>query len=321
MRSWPIGFLGIVAALAGAPAAKAIPVDTLLSDFNVIVDQNFTMNGPDVEGPVLVGGNLATGSANLNSMAVIPLPVPIAGLGQVNIFGNVTSPSIPIVGSGSVVLVGGTNTTATFPGHNATLSVLNTHNFSPINFATDIWSPLTTLSSTLATLPPNTTPSIFDPTTGIFTFHPDDGLAVVTVTGSQLATHVGPLTFDGLPATPGGLAVINVTGNYTDPGGAYNAGAKQPNVLWNFEGTSVTLATWGASLLATEPNAQLTDTGGDITGDVVATNFTTSAEVHINFPDATPQPPPVVPEPGSLALLVAALTPFALLQWHRRRHS
>jgi hypothetical protein len=90
MRKWPLGLLTLATSLTGAPIAQAVPVNTLLADFNVIVDQNFVMAGPDVEGPVLVGGNLTTGAANLNLMAVVPLPIPIAGLGQVNIFGNVT---------------------------------------------------------------------------------------------------------------------------------------------------------------------------------------------------------------------------------------
>lgn len=305
------GLLGAAATLAAAAAAGAspIPIKTLLSDFNVITDNTFANGGPDVQGPVLVGGNFTSNSATLNSNVIIPLPVPLPPgdvLGEVNVFGNTTlSGGVPV--QNSLTLVGGSNTgVATFLNPGAG-SVLALHNFAPINFASDIWAQLTGYSTTLMNLPTNTpTPSTFNSTTGTFTFHANNGVANVTVTGAALAMHgVGNLTFDGLPA--GGLAVVDVLGGYTDPGSQFAPGAAFSNLLFNFiGGNPVDLSTWGASVLAVGTTVTTTNV---LTGDVVADNLATGDETHVNFPDcpASVCTPTVVSEPGSLTGLGAAL--------------
>ncbi len=81
--------------------------------------------------------------------------------------------SNPLVGTGSVVLIGGTNPTSpatiqsTFIGKGAG-SVLSGNAF-PQNFATDIWTPLTTLPGGLKGMSANST---FDKTTGVFMANP-----------------------------------------------------------------------------------------------------------------------------------------------------
>ena len=321
MRRWVTGALATIAALAGAAAAEAspIPVATLLSDFNVITDGTFANGGPNVQGPILVGGNFTSAAAQLNTNGIIPLPVPLPPgdvLGEVNVFGNTTLTGGVIVHN-SVTFVGGSNTgSGTFLNSGAG-SQLSGHNFSPINFGTDVWGQLTGFSSTLASLPGNSPASTFDPATGTFAFHANpQGIANVTVTGAQLAQHgAGLLTFSGLPV--GGLAIVNVTGGYTDPGGSFMSGAGFPNLLFNFEGANaVSLDAWGASVLAV--GASLTAVQV-ITGDVVANNFTTDDETHVNFPDCPAALCGSVvstPEPGSLAVLGSALAIFAV---RRRR--
>ena len=127
MRSWTrTGLLAVIATLAGAASAEAaaIPLATLFRDFNVIVNQTFVATN-DVEGPVLVGGTLGSatpiGPSNLmlstgllNLQDTVSLPIPVAGLGEVNVFGNVVGStssgaagSNPTVGLNSVVLIGG----------------------------------------------------------------------------------------------------------------------------------------------------------------------------------------------------------------------
>ena len=315
MRRWPIGLLTFVASLTGALTVEALPIKTLLGDFNVIVQQNLNVSN-DIAGPVIVGGNLGPGTGPLNFTNLVlgttPGTVAIPGYGEVNIFGNQTSPFNTAFGH---AFVGGSS--GAFP---AATSVTLNHAFppgatpaaNPTTFNNEVWMPITAFSALLAGLPANTTPSTFNSTTLTFDLHPDAGIAVVSVNASDLANHPGVLMFNGLPPVPDGLAIINVLGNYTDPSAAYNAGVAQPNVLFNFvNATAVSVLTWGASILA--PDALVMGLGGDITGDVVAQNFTTSAETHVNFLDcpAATCTPVNMPEPGSLVLLGVALVSFA----------
>jgi choice-of-anchor A domain-containing protein len=191
MRAFISAAVATTTMLAGAAAtaeASPIPVTTLLADFNVITNNNFMMNGPDVQGPVLVGGNFSSGSAQLNTNGIVPLPTPLPPgdvLGEVNVFGNTTLSSGVDV-HGSLTFVGGSNLGAgTFTGTGAG-SQLSGHNFSPINFGTDIWAQLTGFSTTLAGLPANSPASTFDAATGAFTFHANaQGVANITITGAE----------------------------------------------------------------------------------------------------------------------------------------
>lgn len=323
MAKWSTGLLAALASLAGgvSVAAAPLPVTTLLADFNVITDQNVNVSN-DIGGGVLAGANLGPGIGPLNFTNIVlgttPGTVAISGYGEVDIFGNHTA---PFNNSHGHVFVGGPSS-GTFPG--AASATFNyafppgaTPAANPATFASDVWAPLTSFSGSLQGLTQN---SSFNKTTRTFTFVPDPvtHIAVVDITAADLADHTGVLTFHGLPAAPAGLAIINVDGNFTDPGASYNAGAGQSNVLWNFfDATAVNLGTWGASALA--PDALLTGLGGDITGDVVALNFTTTAETHVNRLDcpAAVCAPVNTPEPGSIAVLGTALASWAVL--HRRR--
>jgi choice-of-anchor A domain-containing protein len=322
MRKWTAAFLATIAALTGAATAEAapIPVSTLLTDFTVIIDQNLTLTGPDIEGPVLVGGTLdSTGILNFPP-TVIPLPVPIAGYGEVNVFGNVLAGTNTIV-ENSVTYIGGTNSgTILKSGAGSKLGGYTFPGSGPNNagtFATDIWAPLTGFSTTLAGLAANST---YNEKTGTFAATPVKGVAVWDITTSDLAGAGKNLNFSGLPST--GAGIVNVMGTSFSSAITFNpigpTGAL-PNVIFNFENaTRVTLESfWEASILA--PDALLTSSG-DIYGNVVAENYTLSAETHTpgfdcnssvcacppGFPGCS-SGPPLVPEPGSLALLGTAL--------------
>jgi choice-of-anchor A domain-containing protein len=332
MHKWTAGFLAAIVSLAGAATAQAaaIPVSTLLADFNLITDGNFTTSN-DVVGPVLIGGNLRDTSI-INAKPVVPLPIPVTGLGEVNVFGNVVGTTVsgsPIVGANSVVLIGGTNptapstVTATFPGKGAG-SVLSGNPFTGINFATDIWGQLTGVSATLATLAAN---GSFDPTTGAFTCTGCTGNFVWDVTTAQLEAAITPLVFPTCLKEPSPTCdgVVNVDGTSFSSTRTFFPLTALEGLIFNFENaTSVTInGAFEASILAPEANLQSSSfIEGNVVTDSVGATGAIGGEIH-NFtfdcsdnlcvcPPGTPGcgsgPPPVpTPEPGSLAVLGTAL--------------
>ena len=336
MRSWMgTGALALIATLAGAASgeAAAIPVSTLFRDFNVIADQSLVATN-DVEGPVLVGGTLGSATpigpsklmlspGALNLGDTVSLPIPVAGLGEVNIFGNVVGApssgpgSNPVVGLNSVVLIGGSNPTlpskaaSTFPNHGAS-SVLHGNSF-PYNFATDIWAQVTGFSATLTAKQAN---SVFTAATGVFAASATNGVAVWDINAADLGSN--SLSFTGLAAND--VGIVNVNGDLKSSAALFNTATELPNVIFNFgNAKSVALGGgyWDASILA--PNATVTSSV-DVAGTVVADIYAASAETHASgftcgasICDA----PARVPEPGSLSVLAGALVALAVIR--RRR--
>ena len=323
MRSWMgTSLLALIATLAGAASAEAaaIPVSTLFKDFTVITDHDLLVTGADIEGPILVGRDLSTGGI-LNfpdPKPVIPLPIPIAGYGEVNVFRNVLAGTNAIV-EGSVTLIGGANH-GMFSNTGAG-SVLAGYTFpgsGPGNagtFATDIWAQVTGFSATLTAKQAN---SVFTAATGVFAASAVNGVAVWDINAAELGSK--SLSFTGLASND--VGIVNVNGDLKSSAALFSDATELPNVIFNFgNATNVALGGgfWDASILA--PNATVTSSV-DVAGTVVADIYAASAETHAsgftcgaNICDA----PVRVPEPGSLSVLGGALVALAAI--HRRRRT
>jgi choice-of-anchor A domain-containing protein len=277
---------------------------------------------------VLVGNNLGTGTGPLNSSGVVlgttAGTTAITGYGEVDIFGDHTASNNDTHGT---VFVGGPSS-GTFTG---ATSVTVNYAFPPGTSTTDnaatfqnnIWNKMTGLSTSLGGLasPSTLSGSTF---TGVANAN---GVAVFNITLAQLNGVSGTLGFAGCLAGHHPCdAVINVTGTGSFSQG-FNYGAltaAQSNLIWNFEDTnSLSVDTaWFASILAPVGSISASN---DITGNVIAANFDTTAETHLSGFDcsdglcSTPTPPDSVPEPGSLPLLGSALFAFAIFVPFARR--
>ena len=352
MRQSTLGYLVAIAMLAAATTAEAatIPITSvtptvLFADFNVIVQNNLSTSN-DIGGPIMVGcpaaGCVATQGLHATAGPLNSKPVVlgttagttgVTGYGEIDVFSNVLAGTNAIVHG--LTLVGGTNS-GTLLGAGAG-SILGGYAFpngalpanNPTTFQTFIWSPLKTVSTSLGALssPSSVTGTVNPAFTGVANAA---GQVVFNLTLAQLNSYSGTLSFQGCLAAnnPGGPCdgVINVTdatGTLTQGFAFPLVATGFPNLIVNFEGnvTANVSNVWTASIL--DPLGMVNATT-DITGDVFAQNYTTSAETHFAPFDCSDNlcagmsfPP--LPEPGTLPLLASAFAAFAGLAAIRRR--
>jgi hypothetical protein len=312
MRKSITNLLALIATLATAATAEAAPVPsltTLLGSFNGIVNNNFFTTS-DVEGNVLIGGNLGGngildtdfGSAN----GITPPP----NFGNVNVFGSNTGTWAE---NGQIVFVGGSNT-GTF-GTPGSGSQTSGHVFAN-NFPNDIWAQMTGFSGKLDGLTANS--SLIGNT---FAATPVNNVAVFDVTTARLAALTGVVSFTGCSA-PTCADIINVigTGSYTQSFTFPNIGTPLQNVIFNFEDLTGTLTVnneWEASILDPTAGSEVINTAA-IEGTLVADSYggngsLGSGELHNHLFDCAADVCTTVPEPGSLSLLGSAFASFAAL--------
>ncbi len=331
MRKSTTALLALIATLGGGALtaqADPFPVSVLLTHFNAITMGNFATTS-DVNGPVLIGGNLSNNGAGSLDFMQIPqtcCTTPTPNYGEINVFGNNSGtwsefPSTRVfvggANTGSFLSAGSVTTGYTFPGFNQPGAGSNA-----ATFTNDIWTPLVTVSNNLAGLGPNS--SLVGNT-----FTPGNAAgtpAVFNLTLAQLNALTGGVTFGGCIGAGTCDTVINVTGTGTFtqgfmfPGGDNIPGL--PNVIFNFVGA--TGVEWGgpsnfdASILAVDAIGS-NNGNGPLVGNLVVGSVLATAplgnEVHDAPFDCSDNlcTTTSVPEPGSLPLLGGALAMLAAL--------
>jgi choice-of-anchor A domain-containing protein len=297
------GLFGAVLLAAGAAQAAPLSAEQILGRFNAVILGDFT-TGHDVEGRLVVGGDLTGGATFYNQ----PRGGSIAGYGAVNVRGDV-APGTYNVNNGGSVVVGGNNAGHFNLNGGGTLST-GTANITLSDFVT----PLSALVGKLTALAANSTVLAADPNNVAFNAVPDaSGLAVFSTNTAVLESARNlVVNLNGADTV-----VVNVSGTRFNDTANFNAGFDvNTRVIWNFfEATSLHFGFWHGSVLAM--NAAVSNFT-PIEGTLVAASFNGGGELHdYGFRGRLPSDPVAVPEPGTLGLMAMGLAGLAVAR--RRR--
>jgi len=267
---------------------------------NLIVGGNFSNNGTQLHGGLLVGGDLTWNTPT--------------AFGRVAVNGNAT-----FIGGGSVA--GPVNVVGTYsaPGYFPPNQNTGVNPF-PFDF-NDVESYLVSQAAYMASLPTNGTVDI-NPWNGALTLtasNPADTYISFDVTGAEMAEAAGGGLTINAPA--GSTVVVNVTGPVSSMTnfGIFLNGVDKQHVLYNFhDATSLLLNQIGVLGTILAPLADVNFAGGAIDGTIIAKNLTGPGESHLFlFQGDLPLEP--VPEPATIAL--GAMGFLALLAVRMRRKS
>jgi len=318
-----LAFFLALSAVAG-PARATPTASDILTGFNAFVNGNFSTDH-DVEGPIVVGGNLSGRGTIMNFG--LPLGVALQGFGSVNVFGSAGASQFNA--NGLTVKIGTANVGSSFSGAAST-----TYNATLPAAKAGMWNQITGMSAGFAALAPTTSANTL-PASGSnnavlnavpATVNGIANVAVIDITASLLGSYTG------ISVNPNGATtvIVNVSGNYNAQPNWQNGAAWRQRVIWNFENaTTVALGATGIQGTVLAPFATVSN-GTPIDGGLFAQNYVGNGELHFKpFTGntnviQTVVPPPGgpalnVPEPGSLALFASGAAGLALLRRRRAR--
>ena len=309
MSSLPkLPLLLVLSTVFAAGAAQAGVVDLGIGGANLYSLSNFSASGSDVEGAVLVAGNLTGSSYSINDKNKDAY-VTHGNTGYALVVGGNLNYSSGSIKNGNYY-VGGTTTTSSVGLNTATKTTA-----SPVSFATTS-AQLKNTSTSLAKVAATGSSSVAYG--GMTLKGGTGGVQVFDLTSAALGS-VNNFKFSNLHTND--TLILNISGTDVTLSGGYD-GFKNYNVLYNFyEAKNLTLSNVGLYGSVLAPLASLAGGGGQINGSVVVGNWASNIQVNANhYFNATNVAGYVsaVPEPETYAMLLAGLGLVGCMARRRR---
>ena len=294
-----------------ASAAQAGVVDLGIGGANLYSLSNFSASGSDVEGGVLVAGNLSASSYSINDKNKDAY-VSHGNTGYALVVGGNLNYSSGSIKNGSYY-VGGTTTTSSVGLNTASKTTA-----SPVSFATTS-AQLKNTSTSLSNVAATGSSSV---AYGGMTLKGGTGNVQVFDLTSAALGSVNNFKFSNLHTND--TLILNISGTDVTLSGGYD-GFKNYNVLYNFyEAKNLTFSNVGLYGSVLAPLANVAGGGGQINGSVVVGNWASNIQVNANhYFNATNVAGYVsaVPEPETYAMLLAGLGLVGFMARRRKNKS
>lgn len=304
-------FVLVLSTVFAAGAAQAGVVDLGIGGANFYSLSNFTASGSDVEGGVLVAGNLSASSYSINDKNKDAY-VSHGNTGYALVVGGNLNYSSGSIKNGSYY-VGGTTTTSSVGLNTASKTTA-----SPVSFATTS-AQLKNTSTSLSNVAATGSSSV---AYGGMTLKGGTGNVQVFDLTSAALGSVNNFKFSNLHTND--TLILNISGTDVTLSGGYD-GFKNYNVLYNFyEAKNLTFSNVGLYGSVLAPLANVAGGGGQINGSVVVGNWASNIQVNANhYFNATNVAGYVsaVPEPETYAMLLAGLGLVGFMARRRKNKS
>jgi choice-of-anchor A domain-containing protein len=284
-----------------------------LSEYNLIVENDYTHAGGSVYGKALIGGDLLGGSPAEFASRVTPG----LDIDSLTVLGDIKN-SVHVK-TGNVVLGGAVTNGANVDLQGGSSATIKAANSSDINEFNNAITNLKDASSYYASLSSNTSYTVTDHTNDWdFSYNGTSDVAVFSGSAADIFKNNAQIRFDNVLAE---TLIFNISGTNVNigntgwnlPGFDFNGtnGLGASNILWNFyEAETLTLGSSGfiGSVMAMNADVTLSST---LDGAIGAKSLWTNRQIHdYNFST----PPSPVPIPGSLILFGSALMIFGTVR-------
>lgn len=297
---------GIVMGATLALTSQAFAISMPLSEYNLIVEEDYEHLGGSVWGKTFIGGDII-GYASEFAVQVPESPV----VDSLKVVGDIKASHVKVK-SGNLVIGGEIAPSSMVELHGAGASIIHDNTLSIDSVIGD----LNAASAYYQSLATNTSYS-----NGVFSYSGSDDVAVFSGSVDDIFLQNTGFNFTGVNA---GTIIINVSGTSIAPPNSYGFpafdkeglnGLGAANILWNFyEAEQLDLGSpnFMGTVLAMNAHANLM---GTLEGSLAVKSLTTQRQIH----DYTFTPPVnPVPVPGSALLFGSALAGMGALMRRRK---